>query len=111
LMPLIRDALMKKSAEDWSRLFGDRVPCAVVQSLEEMFLHPQVMAQQIIKTFPHADLGTYQGVCEPIRFSDPDIRLEDKGAPTLGQHTKEVLSTLNYSTDEIERLVQRSVCR
>jgi formyl-CoA transferase len=111
LMPLIRDALMKKSAEDWSKLFGDRVPCAVVQSLEEMFLHPQVMAQQIIKTFPHADLGTYQGVCEPIRFSDPDIRLEDKGAPTLGQHTKEVLSTLNYSTDEIERLVQRSVCR
>lgn len=111
LMPLIRDALMKKSAEDWSRLFGDRVPCAVVQSLEEMFLHPQVMAQQIIKTFPHADLGTYQGVCEPIRFSDPDIRLEDKGAPTLGQHTKEVLSTLNYSTDEIERFVQRSVCR
>jgi len=111
LMPLIRDALMKKSAEDWSRLFGDRVPCAVVQSLEEMFLHPQVMAQQIIKTFPHADLGTYQGVCEPIRFSDPDIRVEDKGAPTLGQHTKEVLSTLNYSTDEIERLVQRSVCR
>jgi crotonobetainyl-CoA:carnitine CoA-transferase CaiB-like acyl-CoA transferase len=111
LMPLIRDALMKKTAEDWSRLFGDRVPCAVVQSLEEMFLHPQVMAQQIIKTFPHADLGTYQGVCEPIRFSDPDIRLEDKGAPTLGQHTKEVLSTLNYSTDEIERLVQRSVCR
>lgn len=111
LMPLIRDALMKKSAEDWSRLFGDRVPCAVVQSLEQMFLHPQVMAQQIIKTFPHADLGTYQGVCEPIRFSDPDIRVEDKGAPTLGQHTKEVLSTLNYSTDEIERLVQRSVCR
>lgn len=111
LMPLIRDALMKKSAEDWSKLFGDRVPCAVVQSLEEMFLHPQVMAQQIIKTFPHADLGTYQGVCEPIRFSDPDIRVEDKGAPTLGQHTKEVLSTLNYSTDEIERLVQRSVCR
>lgn len=111
LMPLIRDALMKKSAEDWSKLFGDRVPCAVVQSLEEMFLHPQVMAQQIIKTFPHADLGTYQGVCEPIRFSDPDIRLEDKGAPTLGQHTKEVLSTLNYSTDEIERFVQRSVCR
>jgi len=111
LMPLIRDALMDKSAEDWAKLFGDKVPCAVVQTLEEMFTHPQVMAQQIIKTFSHEDLGSYQGVCEPIRFSCPAIRVEDKGAPTLGQHTKEVLSTLNHSPDEIQRLFQRSVCR
>lgn len=111
LLPVLREALMRRSAKEWAALFGDKVPCAVVQKLEDMFENPQVLAQQIIKTLPHAVLGSYRGVCEPIRFSHPGDRIQDTGAPRLGQDTRQILETLKRSPEEIKSLFQNSVCR
>jgi len=111
LLPVLREALMRRSAKEWAALFGDKVPCAVVQKLEDMFENPQVLAQQIIKTLPHAVLGSYRGVCEPIRFSHPGDRIQDTGAPRLGQDTRQILETLKRSPEEIKSLFQNSVCQ
>ena len=41
----LRAALATRTAIEWEALFGDRVPCAAVRAVEDMFDHPQVLAQ------------------------------------------------------------------
>ena len=45
LVPELRAALAERSAREWEEIFGERVPCAAVRPIEEMFDHPQVLAE------------------------------------------------------------------
>jgi len=69
LVPQLRDVLLTRSAEDWENLLADAVPCSVVRSVEDMFDHPQVAAENIMAAIPHPILGSYRGVTRPIKFS------------------------------------------
>lgn len=69
LVPLLRQALAAKSALEWEELLGERVPCSAVRQIEEMFEHPQVLAEELVGTIRHPILGSYRGVTRPIKFS------------------------------------------
>lgn len=69
LVPLLREQLRHRTAEEWEDLLADTVPCSVVRPVEDMFDHPQVLAEDIIADIPHPNLGTYQGVTRAISYS------------------------------------------
>ncbi|ATY33823.1 CaiB/BaiF CoA transferase family protein [Sphingomonas psychrotolerans] len=69
LVPQLREVLLTRSAEDWENLLADAVPCSVVRSVEDMFDHPQVAAENMMAEIPHPILGSYRGVTRPIKFS------------------------------------------
>ena len=69
LVPILREQLRHRTAEEWEQLLADAVPCSVVRSVEDMFDHPQVLVEDMIADIPHPTLGSYQGVTRPIRFS------------------------------------------
>ena len=85
LVPLLRDALAKRSALSWEKRFGDAVPCSAVRHIEDMFDHPQVLAEQMVSTIPHPVLGHYRGVTRAIKFSRTPGP-EPFAAPSLGEH-------------------------
>jgi crotonobetainyl-CoA:carnitine CoA-transferase CaiB-like acyl-CoA transferase len=60
LVPMVRDALAAKTALEWEQLFGERVPCAAVRPIEEMFSHPQVLAQNLVTSAEHPAIGSYR---------------------------------------------------
>ena len=91
LVPILRDALSHKSAIEWEKIFGEDVPCAAVLDVEDMFNHPQVLAQDLIKTFTHPIVGEYQGFQNPIYFARTPCP-ESFAAPTLGQHNESLHS-------------------
>ena len=103
IVPKIHDALAKRSALEWEDLFGDSVPCAAVRPIEDMFDHPQTLAEGLVTTFDHPAAGRYRGVRKPVKFSATPGP-EPFAAPALGQHNAEILASLGYSTEEIERL-------
>ena len=39
LLPELRSALAVRSVLEWEQLFGERVPCAAVRRIEDMFDH------------------------------------------------------------------------
>src|SRR5262249_51240253 len=47
IVPTLRAALQAKSALEWEALFGDEVPCSAARSVEDMFDHPQVAAEDM----------------------------------------------------------------
>jgi len=68
------------------------VPAGPINTLEDVFSDPQVIARnmKIDVTQDGSEGKTLPGSRTPIRFAEANLCLE-KGAPRLGEHTKEVL--------------------
>ena len=103
LVPRLRAALQAHTALEWEARLGERVPCAAARPVEDMFDHPQVVAEGILATFEHDRVGRYRGMAHPVHLGNgpPPVPFT---APALGQHAREILAALGYAGDEIERL-------
>jgi crotonobetainyl-CoA:carnitine CoA-transferase CaiB-like acyl-CoA transferase len=91
LVERLHAALAARSALEWEALFGDAVPCAAARPVEDMFEHPQVLAEGMLAEMAHPTLGSYRGVAHPIRFGRTPGP-EPFAAPTLGQHDDDIRS-------------------
>ena len=89
LVPLLREALADRSALEWEEAFGESVPCSAVRHIEEMFEHPQVGAESMVRRIAHPTLGHYRGVSRAIKFARTPGP-EPFSAPLLGQHDQEI---------------------
>jgi len=92
IVPKLRTALAARSALEWEALFGEAVPCAAARTVEDMFDHEQVLAEDMVATFAHPTLGSYRGFTRPIKFDRTPGPLPF-AAPTLGQHTAIVMAS------------------
>ncbi len=90
ILPQLHRALQAHTALEWEEIFGEDVPCAAARQVEDMFEHPQVLAEGMIAEIGHPVLGSYRGIARPIRFGRTPGP-EPFAAPTLGQHTGEIV--------------------
>src|SRR3954469_14667797 len=110
LLPELRSALATRSALEWEEIFGERVPCAAVRPIEDMFDHPQVLAEELVATLDHPVVGSYRTMTKPVKFSETPGPVPT-AAPVFGQHSDEVLAAHGYSAAEIAALRERGVVR
>jgi crotonobetainyl-CoA:carnitine CoA-transferase CaiB-like acyl-CoA transferase len=108
LLPRLREALKRHTAEEWEALMKARVPCAAVRRIEDMFDHPQVLAEEIVTTVKHPTVGSYRTMTRPVAFGETEGPAT-RAAPRLGQHTDEVLAERGFSSEEIRDLRARGV--
>ena len=93
ILPQLHEALAARPAMAWEALFGDEVPSAAARRIEDMFEHPQVLAEGIVGTIEHPVVGRYHGVAQSIKFGRTPGP-EPFAAPMLGQHKDEVKGKL-----------------
>ena len=93
IVPRLHRALEARSALEWEALFGDDVPCSAARTVEDMFDNPQVIAEDMVATFDHPNLGHYRGLKRSFKF-DRTPGPEPFAAPMLGQHTDTVIGDL-----------------
>jgi crotonobetainyl-CoA:carnitine CoA-transferase CaiB-like acyl-CoA transferase len=110
LVPELRAALAARSAREWEEIFGERVPCAAVRPIEDMFDHPQVQAEELVTTVEHPVVGRYRTMTKPIKFANAPGPAPS-AAPVFGQHSDEILAGYGYSAAEIAALRERGVVR
>jgi crotonobetainyl-CoA:carnitine CoA-transferase CaiB-like acyl-CoA transferase len=108
LIPELHAALASRSALEWERIFGERVPCAAVRPIEDMFDHPQVVAEDLVATLDHPVVGRYRTMTKPIKFADTPGPAPSP-SPTFGQHSDEILAGHGYSAAEIAALRERGI--
>jgi crotonobetainyl-CoA:carnitine CoA-transferase CaiB-like acyl-CoA transferase len=108
LLPELRSALAVRTALEWEQLFGERVPCAAVRPIEDMFDQPQVLAEDLVATFDHPQVGRYRAMKGPVKFTETPAPTPI-AAPTFGQHSDEILASCGYSVEEIAALRERGV--
>lgn len=91
------------------QLEAARVPCGKVHALSEVFDDPQVQARRLFKSLD------YPGSPKTIPIANTPVQLSETPgaiahrAPTLGEHTDEVLTGLGFSEDEIIGFRQAAV--
>lgn len=76
------------------KLSEAKVPCSPVNTIDKVFADPQVQARDMVMELEHAATGKPEKyIASPIKMSKtpPAYR---RAAPTLGQHTDEVLQEL-----------------
>lgn len=84
------------------------VPCAPVQSIDQVLADPQTQARGMLIEQDHPVLGRVKLPNLPFRFSDCDTTPR-KPAPLLGQHNREIARSLGYSDADIEVMVRDGV--
>jgi crotonobetainyl-CoA:carnitine CoA-transferase CaiB-like acyl-CoA transferase len=99
----------RRTTAEWLALLEKaRVPAGPVLSITEMHAHPQTLARDMVPMVEHSVVGTVRAVGLPVKFSQAPSTAK-RGAPTLGQHSREVLAEAGYHADEIDDLVRENV--
>ena len=105
LTPLIGEALKKRKSADWIREFeAAGVPVGPVNKIGDMLGDEQVNSREMVVEVDHARAGRVKALGHPIKFSETRAEVK-RGAPLLGQHTREVLTELGYTAAQIDALV------
>jgi crotonobetainyl-CoA:carnitine CoA-transferase CaiB-like acyl-CoA transferase len=105
LVDAIDDALSERSRDEWGVIFDEHgLIWGPVLGLHEVATDPQAEAIGLFPTIVHPERGEYRSVRVPMRFRDVDTAPKRR-APTLGEHTRSVLSSAGYDDDAIDRLV------
>ena len=110
LIDILTEIFLQRDTAAWVTLLIDAgVPCAPVQTIDQVFLAPQVIAREMVVEVPHPTAGTIRMAGLPVKFSGTpaSIRL---APPLLGQHTAEVLrSWLRLDDSAIDDLKSKGV--
>jgi len=106
--------LAEQPVAHWvERLTAHGVPCAPVNGVAEALADPQVAARGLVADVPVAPVPVAPGVVRGYRCVRGPLPTAapppTAGAPTLGQHTVDVLAALGYSPERLAALVAAGV--
>ena len=105
---LAKTFLTKPRAEWMNQLEAEDVPFAPVHNIPEVIDDPQIKHLETFRTLRHPTEGDVVSIRRPVRI-DGGRDGSDLPAPTLGQHTDEVLLDLGYDQSSIGKLRAASV--
>ena len=94
LIPSLEKIMATGERDAWiAKLEAVGVPCGPIQTIDQVFAHPQVIARDIWKNIPHPTGGTAPTTASPMHFSATPIQYK-RSAPMLGEHTDEILKEI-----------------
>jgi len=93
-----------RTRRQWIELLqGEHMCLGGVHSLNEVATDPQVTARQMVWEGDHPTAGAHNVIAAPVKLSDTPATMRSP-APQFGEHTREVLAELGYSSEDIQRL-------
>ena len=110
LIGILSEVFLSRDTDAWLGLLNDaEVPCAPVQTVDQVFSAQQVLHREMLVEVEHPTAGAVRMAGMPVKFSTTpaSIRLPP---PLLGQHSEEVLEAwLGINREDIEELKRESV--
>jgi len=105
----IQKEFLKKTQKEWMEIFINRDACVMpVKSFSEACEDPQIKARNMVVTQKHEKFGEIPTVASPIKMSRTPLFIRSL-APKKGQHTKEILKSLNYTDEEIRTFKKKGI--
>lgn len=97
------------SADILEKVRAVNVPIGIIQTIDQVFTDPQVLARDMKINLEHPVTGNVPGVANPAKFSKTKISYR-KAPPLLGENTDTVLAEkLDKNASEIRALRDRGI--
>ena len=104
LIATLEQTFSLKSSDYWlDALEAAGVPAGPIYDIQQVYEDPQVRAREMIVETDHPVAGRTSNIGIPIKLSETPGRFQ-RPAPTLGQHTNEVLGELGRTDNDIAAL-------
>jgi crotonobetainyl-CoA:carnitine CoA-transferase CaiB-like acyl-CoA transferase len=108
LIPLLCNIFEKAPADAWlSRMIAEDIPASAIQTAGEALHDPQALARGLIVEIRHPSLDVVRSIANPVRLSSTPV-LYKLPPPLLGEHNREILHSLSYSSMEIDQAFKES---
>ena len=102
---MTRIQLEKKTTQEWLDMFRPvDIWCGPVYGYEDLVNDPQIQHNGTFVEYDHPTEGRVKTPGFPIKFSKTPSTV-DRGAPLVGEHTREILTTVGKSEAEIDALL------
>lgn len=111
LYAALRASLKTRTTQEWLDLCDELdVPCTRIYALDDLPDHPHLKATGFFMESDHPAVGRVRTTRPPHRFSQtpPEVR---SLAPTLGQHSVEILQETGLPQAEIDALIASGIVR
>lgn len=103
----IQSIMKQKSSAHWlAELEANKIGCGPINTLDQVFEDPHVIAREMVVNVPHPLAGPDGAalIASPLKLSGTPVKYRHH-PPLLGQHTDEVLKgVLGYDENKIREL-------
>ena len=106
LIGILEKAFAEKTRDEWFAAFKESQIDLIYEVVNTVFDLPddeQIKANQLIKDTDHRGFGPIKMLRFPFDFSKTPVSMSRREAPSLGEHTDEVLQEYGYSKEEIDK--------
>ncbi len=108
LVDVLAKHFLKRSSDEWLSLLEEAgVPAGPVASVGEMLAHPQTLAREMVVEVPHTRLGRQRSLGCALKMSGRPRSRAPRGAPFLGEHSREILGEAGFLEGEIAALLEK----
>ena len=110
LVPLVKALIKERTRDEWlQRLDKAGVPSGAIRTVGEVCESELLKARGMVAEMEHASAGEVKAIKNAVHLSGTPVD-SYTAPPTLGQHTREVLTDLlGYSASEIDALARDKV--
>ncbi len=107
---ILTPILKTRCRDEWVALLSaEGIPCAPINSMEDVFNDPQVLHRNMLIEFDHPSAGKIKQVGIPVKYSATEAAVR-RPPPRLGEHTDEILTeVLGYDPGKKEQFRARGV--
>ncbi len=113
LQDILDPLFATKTQAEWNNIFESKgLRCDLVQNYRDLETHPHTKINKMIIEQEHSVYGKFRAVGQAIKLDKTPGAATNEShlpPPVLGEHSREILQSIGYSSDDVDALEERGI--